>query len=79
MQRQWPRKDQPVRNETNLKIDAVPEDTHKNQGCVEVSTVFFLEFFVMFICKLHIGCPECTLFISDRDLWFQCFDCLLDS
>lgn len=46
--------------------------THKNKGSVQVGAVFLLELLVMLVSKLHIGSPECCLFIGSSCLWFEC-------
>ena len=53
--------------------------THKNKGSVQVSAVFLLELLVMLVSKLHIGSPECCLFVSGGCLWFECLNSLVNS
>ena len=52
--------------------------THKNKGSVQVSAVFLLELLVMLVGELHIGGPECCLFVSGGCLWFECLNSLVN-
>jgi hypothetical protein len=45
--------------------------THKNKGSVQVSAIFLLELLVMLVSELHIGGPECCLFVGGGYLWFE--------
>jgi hypothetical protein len=53
--------------------------THKNECSVQVSAIFLLELLVMLIGELHIGGPECCLFVSGGYLWFECLNSLVNS